>query len=238
MILAAHQPNFLPWLGFFDRMRKADLFVMVDHVQFERQNFQNRTQVKTAEGARWVTVPVHQRSRGERIMEKTIDNQGQGRHGWSRKALLTLKYSYQGLPHYASYAPRFEAVLGRRWERLVDLNVALLELCRGCLGISTPMLRSSSLSVKGAKSDMVLDLCRAVGADTYLAGMGGSRHYLDLESFARAGVKVVFQDFRHPRYAQRPGTEFVAGLSALDLLFNHGPDAERLLRQDATRCTA
>src|SRR5207237_5691820 len=85
MIVSAHQPNFMPWLGFFDKMRKADLFVLVDHVQFERQNYQNRTRIKTGEGPRWLTVPVNQRSRNELILEKTIDNSRDGRLRWGRQ---------------------------------------------------------------------------------------------------------------------------------------------------------
>jgi hypothetical protein len=233
MIVAAHQPNFLPWLGFFDRMRRADLFVFVDHVQFERQNYQNRALIKTAEGARWITVPVHQRSQKEKIVEKTIDNQGTGKHRWGRKAFLTMQYSYQAAPYYAHYAPRLKELLDGHWDRLADLNLALLEFTRSSLGIETPVLRSSDLPVAGAKSDMVLNLCKAVGADTYLAGMGGSRHYLDVEAFERAGVKVQFQDFQHPKYPQIPGGGFVEGLSAVDLLFNCGPHGRKLLEGQA-----
>src|SRR5579885_3238047 len=95
MLIAAHQPNFMPWLGYFDKMNKADLFVSVDHVQYERQSFQSRTRVKTGEGARWITVPVIQESRDERIADKRIDNSRDGRFRWGRKMFLTLKYSYQ-----------------------------------------------------------------------------------------------------------------------------------------------
>lgn len=236
MIVAAHQPTFMPWLGFFDRMQRADLFVIVDHVQFERQNFQNRTQIKTSEGARWITVPVLQRSREEKVIEKIIDNQAQGKHRWGRKAQLTLQYSYQAAPFYKYYAAELKGILDGRWEKLVDLNIALLELCRRSLSIETPVLRSSDLPIRGAKSDMVLSLCRAVGADTYLAGMGGSREYLDVEAFKRAGVKVVFQDFQHPRYPQVPSGEFAAGLSAVDLLFNCGPQARSIMRKEQGGC--
>lgn len=233
MIVAAHQPNFLPWLGFFDRMRKADLFVFVDHVQFEKQNYQNRALVKTAEGGRWITVPVHQRSQKERIVEKSVDNQGTGKHRWGRKAFLTLQYSYQAAPYYAHYASGLQDIFDARWDKLVDLNLALLEFGRASLGIETPVLRSTDLPVAGAKSDMVLNLCKAVGADTYLAGMGGSRQYLDVEAFERAGIRVKFQDFEHPRYPQIPGGGFVEGLSFVDLLFNCGPHGRKLLDRGA-----
>jgi hypothetical protein len=99
-----------------------------------------------------------------------------------------------------------------------------MEFLRGALGITTPMLRSSELRVQGAKSDLVLDICRAVGATTFLGGMGGSRRYLDVQAFEREGIEVQWQAFRHPIYAQSGGgSEFVPGLSAIDALFNAGP---------------
>lgn len=240
MIVAAHQPNCLPWLGFFDRMRKADLFVLVDHVQFERQNYQNRTRVKTGNGeARWVTVPVRQRSRDERVVDKLIDNDRRGKFRWGRKAYRTIQYSYEGAPYYREHAATLQAVLDARWERLIDLNLTLLEWARQALGIATPVVRSSTLGVEGLKSDMVLDLCRRVGATQYVAGLGGSHGYLDTAAFERAGVEVVWQQFEHPRYEQRPapGT-FVEGLSVLDLILNCGPRSGAVLAGEGVRETA
>lgn len=230
MIVAAHQPNFVPWLGFFDKMRKADLFVSVDHVQFERQGFQARTRVRTGEGPRWITVPVIRQSRNERLMDKRVDNSRTGRARWGRKMYLTLKYAYQGAPHFKAIEPALLKILDAPWDRLVDLNHALIELCRQALGIRTPMIRSSELGVAGARSEMVLDICRRAGADVYLSGSGASRSYLDLAAFERAGVRVEWQDFTHPRYPQHPPGEFVERLSALDLIVNCGPAAASVLR--------
>ena len=140
-----------------------------------------------------------------------------------------MQYSYQAAPYYGQYAAELKDIFDAKWDKLVDLNLTLLEFCRSALGIETPVLRSSDLPVTGMKSDIVLNLCKAVGADTYLAGMGGSRHYLDLQAFQEAGIKVVFQEFAHPRYPQIPGGGFTDGLSALDLLFNCGPHGRKLL---------
>ncbi|MFI5361800.1 MAG: WbqC family protein [Elusimicrobiota bacterium] len=234
MIVAAHQPNFIPWLGYFDKMQKADLFVSVDHVQMERQSFQNRTAVKTGEGVRWLTVPVVQNSRDERIVDKRIDNSREGRHRWSRKMLLTLKYAYQSAPHFAAAEPALAEILDARWERLSELNHRLIDVCRAALGIRTPMLRSSEMSIPGAKSEMVLNLCREVGADAYLSGSGASKGYLDLPAFERAGIRVIWQDFEHPRYPQLPaGGEFVDRLSALDLILNCGPQSSQFFARTA-----
>src|SRR5690349_20766526 len=93
MIVAIHQPHFLPWLGYLERMLKADMFILLDHVQFEKQNYQNRVMIKTREGARWITVPVFTVSQHERIMDKTIDNHNEGRGRWGRKIYQTIQYA-------------------------------------------------------------------------------------------------------------------------------------------------
>jgi hypothetical protein len=234
MIVAAHQPNFLPWLGYFDKMRKADVFVTVDHVQMERQSFQNRTRIKTAEGVRWITVPVIQESRDEILAEKRIDNSREGRFRWGRKMALTLKYAYQAAPHYAEYAPVLTEILEGRWDLLADLNHKLVDFCRDALQIRTPLVKSSDLKISGAKSEMVLNMCRQLGAKAYLSGNGASRAYLDVAAFEAAGIEILWQDFPHPRYEQRPpaGT-FVEKLSVLDLLFNRGAASAELFRGGA-----
>lgn len=229
MIVAAHQPNFLPWLGYFDKMRKADMFVTVDHVQMERQSFQNRTRIKTAEGARWITVPVVQGSRDERIAEKRVDNSRDGRFRWGRKMALSLKYAYQSAPYYAEYAPALTEILEGRWELLADLNHRLIDFCRDALKITTPMVRSSGMKIEGARSEMVLNMCRQLGAKAYLSGAGASKGYLDVAAFEKAGIEVLWQDFPHPRYEQRPPSDsFIEKLSVLDLLFNRGPAGAEL----------
>lgn len=231
MIIAAHQPNFVPWLGYFDKMRQADLFIYIDHVQFERQNYQNRARIKTMDGPRWLTVPVRQHSRSELIIEKEIDNDREGRLRWGRKTALSLQYNYRPAPYHGQYAPALQEIFDAEWAKLVDLNLKLLEFCREALGIKTPVVRSSTLGITGLKSEMVLNLCKAVGADGYLSGMGGSHDYLDRAAFESASVDISWQTFRHPRYEQFPGKEpFTEGLSVLDLLFNCGPRGGELLR--------
>jgi hypothetical protein len=229
MIVAIHQPSYLPWLGYLDRMARADLFVMLDHVQFERGNFQNRTMIRMNGEARWLTVPVVQRSQKERILEKEIDNRLEGARAWGPIHFATLRHAYRDAPHAGRYMNALKSILEARWERLVDLDMALLGLMRDALGIRTPLVKSSELGVEGMKSELILNICRAVGADVFLGGMGGSRRYLDTAAFERAGVGVQWQAFRHPVHPQCGGGPFVAGLSALDLLFNRGPQSRATL---------
>lgn len=215
MLVAIHQPHYLPWLGYLQRMAQADLFIVLDHVQFERGNYQNRTRIRLNCGihgaAHWLTVPVVQRSQKERIDEKRIDT----RQDWAANHFETLRRAYG----QAAVAP-LRAIYETPWEHLVDLNDAMLHFLRASFGIRTPLAYSSECGAVGAKSELVLNLCLAVGADALLVGLGGSRQYLDRAAFERAGVKLVFQQFEHPVYAQRGPGPFIPGLSAVDFLFN------------------
>jgi hypothetical protein len=234
MLVAIHQPNFLPWLGYFDRMIRADLFVLLDHVQFERRNYQNRAQIRLEDQARWLTVPVVQLSQKERIVDKRVDNpEGDAARWWGPNSFLTLRYAYRKAPFFDMYAPRLREILETRWEKLVDLNLATLEFMREALEIRTPLARSSTLAAEGQRSGLLLDICQRVGATAFLGGMGGSRGYLDQEAFAAANMGVRWQEFEHPAYPQCGEAPFIRGLSALDLLFNCGPRSREIVWQRA-----
>jgi len=227
MIVAIHQPHYIPWLGYLHRMARADLFILLDHVQFERRNHQNRSQVRIEGEARWLTVPVLQRSQKERILDKLVDNSDP--RPWGPIHFSTLRHAYREAEHFKTYAGALRHILEARWERLVDLDRAMLELLRDAFAIRTPLVRSSELGALGAKSDLILNLCRAVRADTLLAGLGGSRRYLDLEAFEREGIRVKWHEFTHPTYKQCGPQPFTAGLAAVDLLFNCGPQSRAIL---------
>jgi hypothetical protein len=232
MIVAIHQPNFLPWLGYFDRMVDSDLFVLLDHVQFERRNYQNRMLIRVEDQERWLTVPVVQLSQKEKLIDKRVDNPADlsGNRWWGPNSFNTLRYAYRKAPFFDTYAPRLREIFATRWEKLVDLNFATLDFMREALEITTPMVRSSTLQVEGQRSGLLLNICRNVGASAFLGGMGGSRTYLDHDAFAATGMGVKWQDFRHPVYPQCGAAPFIKGLSALDLLFNCGPRSGEILR--------
>jgi hypothetical protein len=235
MLVTIHQPHYFPWLGYLERMLRADVFVLLDHVQFERGNYQNRTRILMDGEARWLTVPVAQHSQKERILDKEVDYRLEGPRAWGAVHFASLRHAYRLAPFAGEYLPALERLLKScHWERLAELNAAALQFLREAFAIRTPLVRSSELGVQGVKSELILDICRALGADAFLGGMGGSRSYLDTEAFRRAGVRVQWQQFVSPQYPQcapRPGTAvpFVAGLSSLDLLMNCGPRSRDLL---------
>jgi hypothetical protein len=239
MKVAIHQPHFLPWLGYLHRMAQADLFVLLDHVQFERRNYQNRTLIRMNDEARWLTVPVVQHSQKERIVDKEVDNRLDGAKWWAPNHFTTLRHAYREARYFGTYAAELKRLLETRWERLVDVNQAGLDLLREAFGIRTRLVRSSELAVEGARAELILNTCKAVGADTLIAGMGGSRGYLDVEAFAREGITISFHDWQHPEYTQCGTAPFLKGLSAIDMLLNCGPQSPALLfGQDLERKAA
>lgn len=234
MIVAAHQPHFLPWLGYLDRMARADRFVIVDHVQFERRNFQNRTMIRLGEHAKWLSVPVQQHSQKERIIEKLICNAEEGStRAWGPAMFQTIRYAYREAPFFAKYSSQLREILETPWQKLADLDQATLDFLREAYGITTPLVRSADLAPEGQRSEMLLDLCRKVGATTYLGGMGGSRTYLDTAIFTAEGIDVAWHEFEHPRYHQCGPKPFIPGLSAIDLLFNVGEECRRYIGPEA-----
>jgi hypothetical protein len=233
MIIAIHQPHFLPWLGYLHRMAQVDAFVLLDHVQFERRNYQNRTMIRMNGEARWITVPVLQHSQKERILDKQVDNRLEGSKWWSAIHFSTLRHAYGEAGFFSAYAPQLKKLFERRFERLVELDQAGLDFLREAFGIDTPLVKSSELAVEGARGDLILNICRALGADGLMVGFGGSRGYLDTDAFARAGVRIVQHEFTHPEYPQCGTAPFQRGLSSLDMLFNCGPRSRELLGHHA-----
>jgi hypothetical protein len=230
MIVAAHQPSFLPWLGYLDKMAKSDLFVVMDDLQYERQNFQNRNRIKIDTGVAWLTVPLYRGKQNDRLCDKVICNAGNPKQHWQRRVWRTIQTCYRRAPHFADYAPELEAVFARPWERLLDLDLAVLELARSWLGIRVPIIRSSTLQLRGTKTDRIVDMCKKVNARGYLTGSGGSQEYLDTEVLGRNGICVVWQSFDHPRYPQRyPALGFLPNLAFIDLVLNCGRQARDIL---------
>lgn len=215
MILAVHQPQFCPWLGYFDKMRRADAFVVLDDVQFKKNEWQNRNKIKTAQGPVWWGVPVRHHH-GQLITEIEVNNAAP----WQKKLRGTLEQSYRKAPAFGRAADFLEELFTREWKGLVDVNLFTIRWLAGSLGVSTEVRRSSEIPVDGASTERLVNLCKSLGADVYLAGAGG-RDYMDVALFEAAGIECRFQDYVHPTYEQLHGG-FVSHLSALDLVLMRG----------------
>ena len=225
MLVAIHQPEHMPWLGFFEKLLRADVFVLLDDVQFSKGDFQNRNRVKGRGGAQWLTVPVAQRF-GQRINEVEVAGDA-----WRAKHWKTLRSCYARAARFEEFAGGFEELYGRSWPKLSELNVAAIRLLARAFGLKKEFVFSSTLGATGQKSELVLNICKAVGASRYYSGRAGAS-YLDADAFRGAGIEIVVQKFEHPVYEQQftEAQGFVANLSALDLLFNCGARGVELIR--------
>ena len=221
--LSVLQPGYLPWLGFFEQMLTADVFVLYDDVQFDKHGWRNRNRIKCAHGLQWLTVPVQQHGKPQ-ITDVEVDST---KH-WPRKHIKSVRQCYAGAPHLEPYTTELEEVLNRPWRRLVDLDEATTILLAGWLNVDTALVRSSSLPVAGDRNERLVALCRHFDADCYRSGEA-ARAYLDVELLAREGIEVEWQNLDHPVYPQLHG-EFVSHLSALDLILNCGPESAAVLQ--------
>ena len=233
MILTAHQPVYLPWLGLFHKIALADLFVSFNQVQYQPKDWNNRNRIKTPTGPIWVTVPVRRKGFLEKtISEIEIDN----RVAWGRKHFNALRLNYAKAPYFGRYADFFEDTYTREWGTLVELDEYMLKWFLDTLGIATPFRSATEWEFKGVKSALVLDMCIQTGATTYIFGSQG-RGYADAAAFERAGIKIVFQDYVHPSYPQQHG-DFEPQLSVVDLLFNCGERSLDILMEGNLSRTA
>lgn len=220
MIITIHQPEHLPWLGFFNKLSKAELFVILDSVQFEKNYFQNRNKVLVSGKAQWIGIPVlNQGHMSGTIATTQIANQTNPK--WKQKYIQSIRLNYSKHPYFNDVFPIIENALNVSEDNMCEINIAIIKAFSQRLGFNPKFVRSSELEIEGMKSDLILDICKVVGATTYIAGPSG-RDYLDMKSFADEGIKVVFNDYKHPSYPQRKTEEFVPYLSALDLFMNCG----------------
>ena len=222
--LVVLQPGYLPWLGFFDQMRRSSIFVYYDDVQYDKHGWRNRNRIKTPAGPLWLTVPVlHAGKRQPLILDALIDQTTD----WARKHIRTLRQYYSKAACFNRYMPELEALLEQSWTHIAALDMAVVDLMAGWLALEPVVHRSSALGIGGEKSERLLNMCLHFGADRYLSG-DAAQDYLDVDLFGRNGVTVEWQNFQHPVYPQLHGP-FVPFLSALDLIFNCGEESASIL---------
>ena len=215
MIMSAHQPAYLPWLGYIDKIKRSDIFIYLDTVQYEKNSFTNRNKIKTGNGPVWLSVPVIKTDHFDKMMsEMMLDNHS----NWQRKHLNSIQMAYSKAPHFKELFPRLQELYSKEYETIVDVTWDHLMFWLDVLDIHTKIIKSSSLDVSSKKSDFVFDLCKAVEADHYISGAMG-KDYLETEKFKEAGIEVEFQDYKHPVYPQLYG-EFIPNMGIVDFAMN------------------
>ena len=222
-ICVISQPRLFPGLHYLHRMMVADVFVILDTVQFTPRHEENRAKLKTPQGPQWLTVPMRQSSREQLILQTYIDNS----QPWAAKAIKTLYTLYGKAPYYQTYIPEIVHILESPYETLIQLDQASWEPALRLLGITCQFIRASELPVSGRGPELLLDICKHLGADIYLSGAFG-REYLDVTEFMAEGIRVQFHEYTCPIYPQRFG-DFIPFLSYLDMLFNTDLEYNRVL---------
>jgi hypothetical protein len=225
MILATHQPLFIPWPGFFYKAMMADCLVLLNDVQFPLgRGWINRNRLKCDKGVLWLTVPVYRRGRGlQKIREVEIASNSK----WREKHLRALLQNYANAPFIDRYYPVFEATYGKHERRLVSLNLDLIHFLMKALNLETEILVQSALGITGVGTDLIVAVCNECSADRYVT-FPAAEHHLDMKKFERAGIEVDFIRFVPPVYPQLWG-EFIYNLSTIDILLNCGPESKRII---------
>jgi WbqC-like protein family len=213
------QPGYIPWLGFFNQMALADHFVYLDDIQYDRRGWRNRNRIRGPNGPVWLTVPVVQKGQYDQILLNTrIDRTVK----WQRKHLNAIRLYYAKTRFFTSYFPALETLLSQDFEYLVELDLAVIDLMRDWLGITTPVSRASTLSIENTdKTGRLVEISQKTGIKEYISGPL-CENYLELAQFTDAEVDVYFHEYSHPEYRQH-FSPFTPYLSTLDLLLNEGP---------------
>lgn len=227
MILTAHQPVYLPWLGLFHKISMADMFCFFDIAQYQKKDFNNRNKIRDKNQDFWLSVPV----KSANHFSKTVGNIEIIQDGWQSNHLKSITLSYKKTPFFNEYFPELEKIIiNDSQDSLGNLNLSLLRYFMKCLNINTPVVLASDYNFQGRKSDLVLDMCLQLDADQYVFGKEG-RNYADINKFSIHGVKVYFQEYNHPIYRQT-SKNFMPYMSIIDLLFNKGPKSLDILMSD------
>lgn len=224
MRIAIHQPEHLPWLGYFHRMLNVDTFVILDTVQYEKENFQNRNKILCPnKDWTWVGVPINLSG----FMHSTIRDMkiNDTQANWKEKYWNKVSEAYRKHSYFDKIGPELKEIIFSNQSHLLQLNMDIIHLFRQYLEIQTPIMYASSLNVTGRKTELLLSICKKLNASSYVSGMAG-KTYLDINLFNEAGIEVSFHSFTYPDY---PSLKKVPYLSTLDLLMNCGNTAKQYL---------
>jgi hypothetical protein len=223
MKVAIMQPTYLPWSGYFALMESVDIFIILDSVQFSKRSWQQRNQIKTESGSKWLTVPVISKGKKDQLISDVkIDYSGK----FPENHINMIEQNYRKAPFFNDLSEIFFSTLRKRYEYLSYLSIDLILLIRGLLDIKTKIKYSSNFLTKGSKDELLAELCEHVGATEYVSPPG-SKVYLDgSDSFNKRNILVEYFDYNHLDYPQLHG-EFIQYMSVIDLLFNYHPQSKR-----------
>lgn len=222
-VVAIHQPNFFPWLGYFEKIARSDVFVFLDHVQLPKTGggWSNRVRMLVAGEPRWVTAPIRRAFHGVAPINEI---EWADELPWRSKLLKTLAANYSRAPLFKETMAWLEPLLLLPESNLARYNMAVIRAIAGQVGLPHEhCVASSTLGCEGQASDLLINLTRTVGGSCYMCG-GGASGYQEDQAFEQAGMSLAYQAFQHPVYPQAGAVDFVPGLSIVDALMNVGRD--------------
>lgn len=223
-VVVIHQPDFIPYLGFFHRLISANVYIVLDNVQFVRGGsncWTNRDLIKTVNGTKWITIPCKKASLGTNINDIEINND----IDWRTRNLNEIKVNYSQAKGFNEVFPYIETLHRKETQKLSDFTFASIKMLIDLFDIDIDILFSSDLNPEGKGNERVVNLVKKVGAHYYLSGSGAKEYFVP-EPYKKAGIEVIWQDFKHPKYDQING-EFIPYLSSIDLLLNCGIEKSR-----------
>jgi hypothetical protein len=224
--ISIHQPVYLPWLGFIKKIMSSEIFVFLDDVQFEKNGWHNRNKIKTSTGDIWLTVPVSSKST-QKLNDITIDTKS----NWTKNHSKSIYLNYRKSPYFDDYWSELNEIYNTHFTKLIDLNLEIIKFLLKKFNIKSNTILSSTLDISKSGSDRILEICKSQNSLNYLSGIQG-KNYLNLEDFEKNNILVEFQNFQHPKYDQLFG-KFSPNLSAIDLLFNEGPNSIEILEKSS-----
>ncbi len=222
-VICIRQPGYLPFSGFFKKIESSDIFVFLDDVQFEKNDWDNRNKIRTSDGSMWLTVPIVHNF-GQKLTEVRIVNDEE----WNKKHLKAIQINYQKAPFFDTYWDEIKKILDKKWDKLIDLNYEFIQYFLSKLEIKNEIVKSSDLKIDTNGSEKLLKICKKLNADMYLSGELG-KNYLDEEIFKQENIKIVYEKYEHPKYFQ-VYNPFLPNMSIIDLLFNEGEKSSELIK--------
>ncbi|WP_462179158.1 WbqC family protein [Pseudoalteromonas maricaloris] len=226
MKVAIHQPHFFPWLGYLNKMKSADVFVLLDDTQFAKRDWQHRNYIANQGCKSLLTVPLVKSSHTTQLKSKLISYD----YNWPQKTWNKIYNNYHRSPYWHLYNDKLHEVLFSMKENFSNLCFDMIEYLRNSFNIKTKILRSSDLGPKNSKkNDLVIEICKVLGAHSYISGLG-AKSYIIEENFQQSGITIYWQDYQHPTYVQHDSQDvFRSHLWAIDALMNLGPNARELI---------
>lgn len=227
MIVTAHQPSYLPWLGLFHKIALSDYYVFLDIVQYEKNSYINRNKIVCNGEPQWLTVPVQHKGHFDMAINEILINNNVD---WRKKHWLSIYFNYKSSPFFKKYSPFLEEIYLKEWLYLSDLTFQMMEWFLEILNIEVKLIKASEANFIGKKNELLIDITKKTNSDLFIFGAMGES-YINQSMFNEANILPYIQKYNHPTYFQKQ-KNFLPFMSVIDLLFNKGDDSLSIIMEN------